>query len=153
MSLTRVRMTSRSSLSVDSSVDEPSRSAASRAAQRVELARQPLVLFGRARLLGLHPLDHADEQLQLFLEPIDRFELDAAGRCLRHIRHTPILDANVVYRCTAPCSRDERRQNRVDALLHFGVGQRAIGAWNVSRTDRLTAPVRHALALIAIEKR
>ena len=37
----------------------------------------------------------------------------------------------------------ERGQNRVDALLHLGVGQRAIGAWNVSRTDRLTAAVRH----------
>ena len=83
MSVTRVRMTSRSSLSDDSSATRLSLAAA-RAAHRLELARQTLVLLGRARLFRLHPIDHADEQLHLFLETIDRFELHAAGRCLRH---------------------------------------------------------------------
>src|SRR6185369_2697955 len=53
-------------------------------AHRLELARQALVFFRRAGLLSLHPIDHADQKLQLLFEPIDRFEVHAARRCLDH---------------------------------------------------------------------
>ncbi len=83
MSVTRVRMTSRSSLSDDSSADEAFAGCRARA-HRFELAGQPLVLLGRTRLLRLHPIDHIDEPLDLFLESIDRFEF----RTCRGLSHT-----------------------------------------------------------------
>ncbi len=110
ISPTRVRMTSRSSLSADSSARERCRSRpAARASRR---ARAPAAGFLRRRApaRAFMPLDHADEQLQLLLEPIDRFELDAAGRCLRHSLIITRLSL------TAPCSRDERRENRCRTL-------------------------------------
>jgi hypothetical protein len=68
-------MTSRSSFSDDSSLASPS----------LEFARQALVFFRRAGLLGLHPIDHADQKLHLLLEPIDRFEVHTARCCLNHV--------------------------------------------------------------------
>ena len=57
-----------------------------------------------------------------------------------------------VYRCTAPCSRTSAARIVSNALLHFGVGQRAIGRLERQPHRQADRAVRHALALIAIEE-
>ena len=47
----------------------------------------------------------------------------------------------------------ERGENPVDALLHFGVGQRAIGRLERQPQRQADRALRNAFALIAIEER
>ena len=64
---------------------------------------------------------------------------DAAfGRC-----HLP--------RSIAPCSRDQRRDDGVDGVLHFAVGQRSLGIAERQPQRQADLAVRYALALIPIE--
>ena len=99
MSLTRVRMTSRSSFSVDSSVASAvARRRAARASTSSSRDRRWFSSAARA-CSALHPLDHADQQLHLFLEPIDRFEIHAARRCFGHSHQ--LTNSSIRYRCTA----------------------------------------------------
>ena len=127
------------------------RSAASRA-RSASSSRDSRWFSSAARACSAFmPLDHADEQLQLLLEPIDRFELDAAGRCFGH-SHRAHREFASRYRCTAPCCCDERGQNRLErcaALRRRSACDRRLERQPDRQADR---PSRNALALIAIEE-
>ncbi len=55
-------------------------------ARRFELPRQAGVLFGRFRGLRPQTIDHANEQFDFLLEPIDRLQIHTAG-CHCRFRH------------------------------------------------------------------
>ena len=133
-------MTSRSSFSAEISVVRASFDVGARA-QHVDFVLQPLVLFSRPLLVGRHPIDHPDEALDLVLEAIEGFELHVARCRLRHMRSPASLSQHRAVLA------HERSQNHLDALLHFGVGQRAIGCLERQPQRQADSAVRHALAL------
>src|SRR3954453_17504031 len=45
-------------------------------ARRIELSREPRVLFGHARAVPPKPLDPSNQQLELLFQTVDRFEID-----------------------------------------------------------------------------
>ena len=101
--------------------------------------------------------------LDFLFETIDRFELHARVAVFaidaRSSRDSRLTRSPLTSSCDAPLTLDravlahERGENRVDALLHFGVGQRAIGGLKRQPHRHADRAVRHAFALIAIEER
>jgi hypothetical protein len=77
ISSTRERIRSRSSRSARISPLALSASATARA-RRLELARQPRVLFACPGVLAAKAVHHTDEQLDLLFQAIDGLEIDRA---------------------------------------------------------------------------
>src|SRR5215210_9526712 len=50
---------------------------------RIELAREPRIVVGGARVVRADAVDHADQQFDLLFEPIDRLELHLLHNALR----------------------------------------------------------------------
>src|SRR5476649_2204054 len=125
-------------------------------AQAVDLVRQPLVLFRGADRLELHALDHADEELHLLLQPIDGFEIHAAGHCLGH--GFPVLCLAAIAESRRARARAPPEWSRRSAALRRRstcdppgtsagpTGSRRLAGRPCPDTDRRSSPRRAAPA-------
>src|SRR5476649_1363693 len=139
MSVTRVRMTSRSSFIVDSSVLAPSLDATR--ARRLSISSDSRWFSSAARAVS------SFMRSTMLTRSLSFSSSRSIGS--RSTLLVAVLAMMSYLSLNRGVLADERRQNRLDALLYFKVGQRAFGRLERQADRQAHGAGWHALALIA----